>query len=402
MKKFMLILLLCSEILLAQMKNCVSGLVKEDDSTIYYLYDSTHLVVRHKSLSGEKIVVESKDSIQLSYKNESEIEALPIVMYDTDVGFGYGAKAFFLNQLKINESFDLILFNSTKGERWYRFVISIPDFELRQQKIFPFAFDLIVDYDKMIKNSFFGVGSQSQFENREYYTKEPVDISLNVGRGFTQSLVGQLGFRYKSIKNYNFDPEGRLIDMHTSLKSDNTYYTSSFINLRFDTRNSFINPSNGFYASGEIEFANLKIESNVNFIRWSSILQYYKTIWYPKTIFALRIVTNNVIGNNLPIQILLPVGGTNTLRGAPIDRYLDKSTVVANAEIRFPIFWRLGGLIALDAGKVFSSFSKISIKDWEMNPTFGLRLYMDTFVVRIDIGLGRETTGFYFNFGQLF
>jgi hypothetical protein len=27
---------------------------------------------------------------------------------------------------------------------------------------------------------------------------------------------------------------------------------------------------------------------------------------------------------------------------------------------------------------------------------------MDTFVVRADIGFGKETTGFYLNFGQLF
>jgi hypothetical protein len=111
------------------------------------------------------------DTTQLSSKDEFKIEALSIVMYDTDVGLGYGAKAFLLNQLTMKESFDLILFNSTKGERWYRFVFSIPDFELRQQKIYPLSLDLTIDYDKMIKNSFFGVGSKSLFENREYYTK---------------------------------------------------------------------------------------------------------------------------------------------------------------------------------------------------------------------------------------
>jgi hypothetical protein len=36
------------------------------------------------------------------------------------------------------------------------------------------------------------------------------------------------------------------------------------------------------------------------------------------------------------------------------------------------------------------------------DPVFGLRLYMDTFVVRLDAGLGKETTGFFLNFGQLF
>ena len=47
----------------------------------------------------------------------NDFEIFPILSYDTDTGFGYGLKSFFLNFLGINESFDLILFNSTKGSR---------------------------------------------------------------------------------------------------------------------------------------------------------------------------------------------------------------------------------------------------------------------------------------------
>jgi outer membrane protein assembly factor BamA len=101
---------------------------------------------------------------------------------------------------------------------------------------------------------------------------------LTLGVGFTPSFVGQLGLRYKSIKHYNYDSDGQLIKMQLSLKSDNAYYTSLFFNLRYDTRNSFINPSDGFYASGDVELANLNTASNVNFIKWSSVIQYYSTV----------------------------------------------------------------------------------------------------------------------------
>ncbi|MBI2430208.1 MAG: hypothetical protein HYV29_15680, partial [Ignavibacteriales bacterium] len=67
-----------------------------------------------------------------SARAQPDFEALPIVAYDTDVGFGYGTKLFLLDQLDERESFDLVAFNSTKGERWYRFVFSLPDFEMRQ------------------------------------------------------------------------------------------------------------------------------------------------------------------------------------------------------------------------------------------------------------------------------
>src|SRR5512135_2410606 len=62
----------------------------------------------------------------------TSLEGLPILSYDTDTGFGYGAKLFLLNLLGGNESLDAIAFQSSKGERWYRLVIALPDFELRQ------------------------------------------------------------------------------------------------------------------------------------------------------------------------------------------------------------------------------------------------------------------------------
>jgi len=55
-----------------------------------------------------------------------------------------------------------------------------------------------------------------------------------------------------------------------------------------------------------------------------------------------------------------------------------------------------------DAGKVWHAPGEIDPARWATNPVLGLRLYMDTCVVRLDVGMGKETTGFFLNFGQLF
>ncbi len=104
----------------------------------------------------------------------------------------------------------------------------------------------------------------------------------------------------------------------------------------------------------------------------------------------------------MPVQVLLPVGGGTTVRGAPQDRYLDKTMAVANAELRYPVYKSLGGTIALDAGRVWSSPRKLSLQGWAVNPTAGLRLYLRSFLARLDVGFGKETTGVYFNFGHAF
>jgi outer membrane protein assembly factor BamA len=337
-----------------------------------------------------------------SSRSESSIEGLPILMYDTDVGFGFGAKAFFLNYLGRNESFDLTLFQSTKGERWYRLVLSLPDFERRQGTIYPVALDLVVDYDKYIMNNFFGVGNMSSYSDKEDYTREPIDISLALSRGFTSSLVGQVGWRYKTVRNYNFSEESRLRSLPPALNASRVSYASLFFSLRYDTRDSYINPSHGSVLQEEAEIVPHSGLENVTFARLSAWAQHYTELLIPKTVLALRLGMQGLMGSDLPVQVLLPIGGSTTLRGSPQDRYLDRISAVANAEVRFPIIWRFGGVAGFDFGKVWGELKDFDFHRWAANPVAGLRFYMNTFVVRCDVGFGKETTGLYFNFGQVF
>jgi len=330
------------------------------------------------------------------------IDPFPIVTYDSDIGFGYGAKLFLLNQLKGGESFDLTLFNSSKGERWYRFVFSLPDFELRQGKVYPLALDLVIDYDKYIKNNFFGISAGSEYDDRESYTREPLDINLTLSRGFSRRLIGQFGFRYKTVRNFNFSPDSRLRELPPALNAGRASYASMFGICRFDSRDSFINPSRGLVLQGELEWAPRSGLGNVAFVRTALWGQAYATLFYPKTVLALRLGAQELSGQDLPAQVLLPLGGNSSLRGSAQDRYLGKSSVLANVELRFPLVWRLGGVLGLDAGRVCPSLAEFTFRGWAVNPTAGLRFIMDTFVARFDVGFGKEGTGIYFNFGQLF
>ncbi len=335
-------------------------------------------------------------------KVERSFEPLPILSYDTDVGFGYGAKAFLLNQFDYSESFDVVLFNSSKGERWYRLVFSLPDFELRQGKTYPLAFDLLIDYDKWIRNSFFGVGNQSKFTDREIYTREPLEVSATFSRGFSENSVGQLGIRFKAVRNYNFDSTSKLIRISPPMSSSRASALSAFGVFRHDTRDSYINPSRGYVVQGEVEYAPTSELTTTSLFRTALWFQDYSVLFYPKTVLAIRAGVQTILGYDIPVQFLVPIGGNQTLRGFPQDRYLDKTAALANVELRFPLIWRLGGVVGYDVGNVWNSIEKVDLSRWISNPVTGLRFYMNTFVVRLDVGFGSETTGFYLNFGHLF
>jgi len=340
---------------------------------------------------------------------DSDLELFPIVNYDSDAGFGYGAKAFLFNQLGMNESFDLILYNSTKGERWYRFVFSIMDIQRRQGKVYPLALDLIIDYDKWINYRYYGVEcfyEQDSSMDYETYTREPFEISTLLSKGFTKTLVASIGLKYKTISSYNFDANGELI------KFDG-YFNNRFINtlsiltaVRWDSRNNFINPDKGVLLQLDVDYAPELSFTNEGYFKFGLTLQNYFILFNPRIIFASRLIGQIIFPDNVPIQLQLPIGGNNTLRGLPQDRYLSASTLILNNEIRFPIWWRFGGLVGLDIGCTGSTtdyeFWAPQLSGWIVNPVLGLRFYMDNFIVRFDVGFGSEITGIYFNFGHIF
>lgn len=334
--------------------------------------------------------------------SRASIEPLPILSYDTDTHLGYGAKLFLYDILKAEESFDFVLFNSTKGERWYRMVFSIPDFESREGTEYPLAFDLTFDYDKWLKNNFFGIGNRSSYADGEQYSREPIEFDMTLSRGFSPSFVGQLNIRHENIRDFNFKNGSRLETLLPALNSGNVSFSSVELILRYDSRNSFINPSRGVVLQSETEYSPRWGLGNTSFVREAGWFQYYSVLFFPTTVLAIRLGVQQVIGDNIPVQVMSSIGGTNNLRGYPQDRFLDKADGLANVELRFPIFWRFGGVLGADAGKVWPSLSNVDVSRWPFNPVAGLRLYMDNYVVRADLGFGSEGTGFYFNFGQLF
>jgi len=332
----------------------------------------------------------------------SDNDYLPILSYDTDVGFGYGAKVFFLNPFGAKESIDIVAFNSTKGERWYRIVLSVPDFELRQGKHYPLAMDITLDYDKYINNGFFGVGNASRDEMKELYTREPLELSIVASRGWTSESVSQLGLKGRVIRNYFFQSDSGLAVLAPALNQGTARLLSFMLNHRYDSRDSYIDPSRGTVLQAEVEHAFDAGFTNVVATRYSFTGQFYWTLFYPKSVLAMRAKWSVINGADLPVQVLTSIGGTNTMRGSPQDRFLDNVGIVVNAELRFPIWWRFGGVFGWDSGKVWRTTGDADLTAWPSNPVVGLRLFMDTFIVRADIGLGTETTGFYLNFGHLF
>ena len=353
---------------------------------------------------------------QIDSTDRAGIELFPILSYDTDAGFGYGAKAFFYDQLNTRESFDIILFNSTKGEQWYKFVFSTPDFESRQGTEFPLALDVTLEYDKWKNYNLYyynlevqGINSaDQQVEFKDQCVYELVEAKIFLNRAFRKDLTGSLGLKFKSTSTYDYRRDSELTSPENVenkyQEAPSVKYLSANLNCKWDTRNSFINPSTGLVLEIELEYAPDILIDNSSFFRQAFIVRYFKEIFFKNLILASRAMEQVLISESGSSQFLaIPVGGSNTLRGVPVDKFRFYPEFLLNNELRFPIWWRLGGIAGVDIG--YGSNKNLYPEDaidWIVNPVVGLRFFMDNFIVRADAGYYKGDIGFYLNFGHIY
>jgi outer membrane protein assembly factor BamA len=328
----------------------------------------------------------------------------PILMYDTDIGVGYGGKGKIVNFMGHRESFDLFLFNSSKGERTYVFTFAMPDFEIRQRTTYGLSLDVKAEYSKYLKQYFFGVGPDSHEDDLTYYTDEKKELLLTLGRGFSPSFVVELQYAAKNVRFFNVEQDRPHTDRLAAVGE--VFSPCAALEVRFDTSDSQIHPLEGVRAILRGEAADGWLGNrHASYFRYSLDLRKYVRLLGARDVLAVRALIQKIGGNEIPLFELPVLGGGsefNALRGYRLNRFRDRGKILCNLEYRFPLWKKIGGNFFLDAGTVWPQWSQIRWAGSATNAGWGLRYYLENFVARFDMGLGSEGLGIYFNFGHVF
>ena len=331
-------------------------------------------------------------------------DAFPILMYDTDIGVGYGGRGRIVNLLKIRESFDLMLFNSSKGERTYLFKFSLPDFEIRQGTSYSLSFDLWAEFSKYLKQYYYGTGPDSREEDLTYFTDEKQELQLTLGRGFSPRFVMEFQYVIRNVHYFNVEQDKPFTE---GLQTVGKVF-SPFVSLllRYDTTDSRIQPQQGVRIVLRGDAADDWIGNiNAAYIRASLDVRAYRHMFHSRSVLAVRALLQIISGSQVPLFEMLVLGGGSefsALRGFQFNRYRDLGKSLFNAEYRFPVWRRLGGNLFIDAGSVWPEWSRIRLRAFAVSAGGGLRYNLDEFVVRFDMGFSREGWGIYFNFDHIF
>jgi len=220
---------------------------------------------------------------------------------------------------------------------------------------------------------------------------------------FVPELLYQLargafvGVRYRAIQVDTGVDAGTLPPELGSFSSSFVTVTSSGIGpvATLDTRNNDMAPSAGFLVELRTNFANRAIASEVDYRTASLAVNYYR-----KTgpgVLALRGYACGA-SQHTPLFDLCLYGAGSDLRGYEIGRYRDRSMIATQAEYRFPLRGRFGGVVFAGTGWVAPSFGQMS--DQPSLPSFGAGVrWLASEKARVNLSLdvarGRDGSSFY-------
>ncbi|MFT4602679.1 MAG: hypothetical protein ACI857_002866 [Arenicella sp.] len=171
----------------------------------------------------------------------------------------------------------------------------------------------------------------------------------------------------------------------------------------FDNRNHVFYPTKGWYIEAKALGFHNAIGSDYNFIKGGLDVVNYSTV-HKNGVLASHF-NYQFIEGSAPFNMLSVLGGTKRMRGYYEGRFRDNHAMIFQAEYRLQLPWRLGLVAFGDVGQVFNKFSYLKGNEWRWTAGGGIRFMLDPkrkINIRLDYGLGKETSGFYLTIGEAF
>ena len=332
---------------------------------------------------------------------------LPVVGFDSDLGFQYGACMDIFNYgdgsnyPRYNYKFNVEVSRYTKGSGVFRFYSDMP-YVIKDTKLF---FDLTYNYSK--KFEFFGFNG---------YEASPFDPNLFANEGVegyksgyhfikrnTLRFVGSVQRKFFDVPNLNWVAGVAYYNVKTDslnlpgYEGQQTLYTNYVktgiikeneknggniaqlrLGLIYDSRDHNSDPSKGIYAEYTLTGASDFIDGNgYNYLTQTLLWRQYIPIYKDKLTFAYRIGAQHKIAGQAPWYMINNInttffqkmyteglGGVVTMRGVNRNGVLGDGFLLGNAELRWHFLdfqfinqnWQLAFSPFFDAGMVIQKF----------------------------------------------
>ena len=175
------------------------------------------------------------------------------------------------------------------------------------------------------------------------------------------------------------------------------------LSLYDESRNNRIRATKGYYVNLSYKIFDESIGSKFNYSYLKIDLRKYYTPVKNLTIAAQYY--SEFTSGNVPLQSMPVIGGTERMRGIYEARFRDKSMLMSQLEVRYPIFWIISGTVYGAVGQVAPKVSDITMSGFHFGYGAGLRLLIDeatSSVLRFDISFSEEGHTIFVGFNEAF
>jgi len=184
-------------------------------------------------------------------------------------------------------------------------------------------------------------------------------------------------------------------------QGESVFNSGSSIALSWDDRDFVANPRKGQYADARYTRYTPDVGSDTRFDEYQLHYSRYDAL-NEKSVLAWEIDGAFTQGE-VPWTMLPLLGSNQRMRGYYEGRYRDKNTLSGQLEYRRKLDWRHGVVGWVGAGTMGSSFHALDDGRWLPSAGVGYRFEFKPRVnVRLDYGIGKGSSGFYFQVGEAF
>jgi len=257
---------------------------------------------------------------------------------------------------------------------------------------------LLLDYPSL----YFGIGDNTTEDKEILIDFKNIMLSPSFDYNFFENMY--IGGKY-TFNNYI---EVKPIEQDTFIRdkqiTDNEGIQSG-LGARFfrEKRDNRIRAKRGSYVFISFDAYTHIIGSEHDYTSFTMDLRKYYTP-IPQLTIAGQFYTEIKAGD-VPIQSMAVLGGTERMRGIYENRYRDKTVSMAQLELRFPIFWIIGGTTFAGMGQVAPSYGDFTMDGFKYGYGAGIRLLIDektSSVLRFDISFREDGHSIFIGFNEAF
>lgn len=369
---------------------CNCGFLKSQEST------SSDSVKTEKKNIIKRVIDYFENSNEVNNDKRFDFSIIGGPHYSSDTKFGLGLVASGLYRLDRNDlsmsPSNVSLYGDITTTGAY--VIGISGNTLFPQLKYRIDADMYFSYNP---SRYWGVGYTAG--RRDHYSKFDnvtseikIDFLKRIGQSGYVGLTGN----FRNIRGQAFED----ISLLNGARDKSTAVGGGYI-LSYDSRDFIPNPYSGIYLKLEQIFYPKFMGSTYEFNKIEFIFRYYKEVWKGGVMaYDLQAIFNN---GDTSWNMMSGMGNSHQMRGYYAGRYRDKKLVQTQVELRQHVYKRSGVALWAGAGNIFPKFSAF---DWsETLPTFGIGYrweFKNRVNVRLDYGIGKGESAFYFNINEAF